>query len=281
MARHAAAATSTSDGGTGKPFDYIILETSGLADPGNLVPLFWVDEGLGSSLYLDGVVCLVDAGNVFRSLDEPKREERSNTNAMGEEAEERGCAELGASHETVAHLQLSGADVVVLNKCDMVEDDVLEAVEQRIRSINGLAKVLKTKFGRIPQLESFLLDLHAYDGVDALNMQQQQRAHSHLDPVSFHFRFCRCLLGLVVPVMTELIHCTCYRPYPPSPSLYQSSRRNSSQTSRPGYALSCGRSGFQPYLPIPITLPHQHLRLTTSISRSTGPKAESCLLTER
>src|ERR1700760_2403615 len=42
-------------------FDYILLETTGVADPGNIAPMFWMDEGLGSSIYLDGIVTVVDA----------------------------------------------------------------------------------------------------------------------------------------------------------------------------------------------------------------------------
>ena len=167
MARHAATT------GTSKPFDYIILETSGLADPGNLVPLFWVDEGLGSSLYLDGVVCLVDTKNLLLSLDERR---------LGEQSEGHTGEENGGKHETVAHLQISGADVVVINKCETVTSEQLEKVEQRIRSINGLAKVHKTSYSKVPQLESYILDLHAYDGVEALDVEK--RPHNHLDPVS-------------------------------------------------------------------------------------------------
>merc|ERR1712093_538226 len=55
-------------------FDYILLETTGLADPGNIAPLFWVDEGLGSTIYLDGIVTLVDAKNILKSLNEPVEE---------------------------------------------------------------------------------------------------------------------------------------------------------------------------------------------------------------
>src|ERR1700761_6047375 len=55
-------------------FDYILLETTGLADPGNIAPLFWVDEGLGSSIYLDGIVTMVDAKNISQSLDEKPAE---------------------------------------------------------------------------------------------------------------------------------------------------------------------------------------------------------------
>lgn len=152
-------------------FDYIILETSGLADPGNLAPLFWVDDGLGSSIYLDGVVTLIDARNVLLSL---------NEKPAAVEEDENGHEGL---HMTTAHLQISHADVIVINKCDSVTTEQLAIVEARIRSINGMAKIHKTQFSRVPKLETFLLDLHAYDGIDALDATTPQ-AHSHLDPVS-------------------------------------------------------------------------------------------------
>lgn len=147
-------------------FDYIMLETSGLADPGNLAPLFWVDEGLGSSIYLDGIVTLVDAKNILLSLDEKP--------AIVEEGHQ-------GAHETTAHLQISHADVIVVNKCDSVTPKQLGAVKERIRAINGLAKIHKTQYSQVPQLETFLLDLHAYDDVDALDTEA--KGHSHLDPV--------------------------------------------------------------------------------------------------
>lgn len=42
-------------------FDYILLETTGLADPGPIASIFWMDDALGSQIYLDGIVTLVDA----------------------------------------------------------------------------------------------------------------------------------------------------------------------------------------------------------------------------
>lgn len=148
-------------------FDYILLETSGLADPGNLAPLFWVDDGLGSTIYLDGIVTLVDAKNILLSLDE--------TPVEGE-----GGTEHEGMHMTTAHLQISHADVIVINKCDSVTPEQLDEVEQRIRGINGLAKIHRTQYSQVPKLESFLLDLHAYDGVDSLDAMS--KGHSHLDP---------------------------------------------------------------------------------------------------
>lgn len=150
-------------------FDYIILETSGLADPGNLAPLFWVDDGLGSTIYLDGIVTLIDAKNILLSLDE-----RPPAPDTGDQHE--------GAHMTTAHSQISHADVLVINKSDSVTPEYLAQVEARVRAINGLAKIHVTQYGQIPQLEGFLLDLHAYDGVDGLDAASTN-AHSHIDPV--------------------------------------------------------------------------------------------------
>lgn len=155
-------------------FDYVILETSGLADPGNLAPLFWVDDGLGSSIYLDGIVTLIDAKNILLSLDEEP--------AAGGPDEIHEADE--SHHMTTAHLQISHADVLVINKSDAVTPQGLAAVEDRVRAINGLAKIHVTQYGKVPQLEGFLLDLHAYDGLAGLNTAEKG-AHSHLDPVSY------------------------------------------------------------------------------------------------
>ncbi|KAL9603515.1 MAG: hypothetical protein Q9179_002160 [Wetmoreana sp. 5 TL-2023] len=152
-------------------FDYIILETTGLADPGNLAPLFWADDGLGSSVYLDGIVTLVDAKNILLSLDEPVDSE-----TLEEKEKHKG------PHLTTAHMQISHADVVIINKCDAVSGEQLNGVMERVRAINGLAKLHWTQYSQIPQLEGVLLDLHAYDGVEALE-SMEGKGHSHLDPL--------------------------------------------------------------------------------------------------
>ncbi|KKY14456.1 putative cobw domain-containing protein [Phaeomoniella chlamydospora] len=156
-------------------FDYILLETTGLADPGNIAPIFWVDDGLLSSIYLDGIVTVVDAKNILKSLDEP---------ALAETVDEDN--EEYHSHDkeptlTTAHLQISHADVILINKADIVTEAELDIVISRIRSINGLAKIQTTEHSRVPRLEGFLLDVHAYDGSTELPAFQA-KGHSHLDP---------------------------------------------------------------------------------------------------
>lgn len=152
-------------------FDYILLETTGLADPGNLAPLFWVDDGLGSTIYLDGIVTLVDAKNILRNLDDPTGKVEGH-----EEHDDHGPL------MTTAHVQISHADVIVINKSDLVSEEELKVVRSRIESINGLAKVHVTEKSVVPKLEGFLLDLHAYDQFD--ENEASTKGHSHLDPVS-------------------------------------------------------------------------------------------------
>lgn len=164
-------------------FDYILLETTGLADPGNLAPLFWVDEGLGSTIYLDGIVTLVDAKNILESLNEPVKE-----TIQHDEHETHGGPLM-----TTAHSQISHADVIVINKSDLVSEEELLAVQNRVGAINGLAKVHVTVQGQVPRLEGFLLDLDAYKNVGALDVSS--KGHSHLDPVcSLTHKFARMVL---------------------------------------------------------------------------------------
>ncbi|RPA87854.1 vitamin b12 biosynthesis, cobw-like protein [Ascobolus immersus RN42] len=129
-------------------FDYILLETTGLADPGNIAPMFWLDDGVGSTIYLDGIVTLVDASNIVRTLDEGDPETKKEL--------------------TTAHLQISHADVVVLNKRDLISDEQLEEAKERIRAINGLARIIVTERGKVDKLDGWLLDINAYSTVTEL-----------------------------------------------------------------------------------------------------------------
>ena len=188
------------------PFSHLLLETSGLANPGNLAPLFWTDAGLGSNVYLDGIVTLVDARNILRSLDEPGEEEveghpragsgdeKNEGNDDRDGGEEKGtCLGDGGKLLSTAHLQISHADVIILNKADMLAKEDLLAVETRIRSINAIARISITKYAQVPDLEGWVLGLKAYEGVEGLEdmmVQQQEKGkkgHSHLDPVSLFF----------------------------------------------------------------------------------------------
>jgi len=175
-------------------FDYILLETTGLADPGNIAPIFWLDDNLGSSIYLDGIVTMVDASNILRTLDDVQAQDNQDRLLPF------------ATEITTAHLQISHADVIVINKVDLVIPQQLEAVKQRIYSINALAHVVTTLKGKVPRLEGLVLDLSAYDEVTKIEDSKFSRGGpaNHLDPVSFlYLRL--YIFGVVVQVLWSVL----------------------------------------------------------------------------
>jgi G3E family GTPase len=98
-------------------FDYIMIETTGLADPGPVAQTFFVDDEMQGKLALDAIVTVVDAKHVWQHLDESDE-----------------CKE-----------QIAFADVILLNKTDLVPPDELERLEARVRSMNAAARVERTE----------------------------------------------------------------------------------------------------------------------------------------
>ncbi|KAJ1551312.1 COBW domain-containing protein 1, partial [Nowakowskiella sp. JEL0078] len=121
-------------------FDYILLETTGLADPGPIANIFWVDEELGCDLYLDGIVTLIDAMHILQRLDENESDNSVN----------------------LATRQIALADRLILNKTDIVEKSVIESITSKIRKINSVAPLTQT-VQSIVSLD-LILDLHSFDG---------------------------------------------------------------------------------------------------------------------
>jgi len=97
-------------------FDHILVETTGLADPGPVVQTFFVDEDIREKTFVNGVVTVVDAHHIAKHLED--------------------------THE--AEEQIAFADVILLNKCDLVPAEALETLERRIREVNALAKIHRT-----------------------------------------------------------------------------------------------------------------------------------------
>ena len=88
--------------------------------------------------------------------------------------------------------QIEFADVIVVNKSDLVTEEEMKDVMERISSINGLAKMHLTSHSKVPQLEGVLLDLHAYDNVEGAQLDFAAKGHSHLDSVSVYLYYlCR------------------------------------------------------------------------------------------
>jgi G3E family GTPase len=131
-------------------FDAILVETTGLADPAPVAQTFFMDEDVRSKTKLDAVVALVDAKHLPLRLKDSK------------EAED----------------QIAFADVIILNKTDLVTEQELRDVEAAVRAINPAAKVHKTQRSAVDLKE--VLDRGAFDLQRALdNDPHFLEAHDH------------------------------------------------------------------------------------------------------
>jgi G3E family GTPase len=137
-------------------FDHLVIETTGLADPAPVIQTFFVDEDLRDELRLDAVVTLVDLKHVELHWDT-------------EEVQE----------------QLAFADVLVLNKADLVSDSERAAIERRVRAINPVARLLTSHNADVPMQE--LLGVQAFELERALSLDPgflaEEHAHEHDDAV--------------------------------------------------------------------------------------------------
>ena len=144
-------------------FDAIIVETTGLADPAPVAQTFFVDQDVAERAKLDAVVTVADAKWLSERLkDAPE-----------------------------AKNQIAFADVILLNKVDLVTPEKLDEVEARIRAINPQARIHRTQNCAIPINE--VLDRDAFD-LDRImevepNFLEEGHHHHHDDEMrSFSFR---------------------------------------------------------------------------------------------
>ncbi len=114
-------------------FDAIVVETTGLADPGPVAQTFFVDDDVKARTYLDSVTAVVDAKHIL--------------------------LRLGDSKEAVE--QIAFADQIVLNKTDLVSEDDLRHVEARIKRINPLAPIHRAQRSNVP-LDA-IIGKHSFD----------------------------------------------------------------------------------------------------------------------
>lgn len=103
-------------------FDYVMIETTGMADPGPVAQTFFLDDDLKNQFMLDAIVTVIDAKHVEQHLEQMKEPKE----------------------------QAAFADVILLNKTDLVEEGDLERIERRLRAINGTARIFRTRNCDVP-----------------------------------------------------------------------------------------------------------------------------------
>jgi G3E family GTPase len=132
-------------------FDAIIVETTGLADPAPVAQTFFMDQDVADVAKLDAVVTVADAKWLSdRLADAPE-----------------------------AKNQIAFADVIILNKIDLVSEDELKDVEGRIRALNPYARIHRTTRCAVPIGE--VLDRNAFDldRIMALEPEFLEEGHHH------------------------------------------------------------------------------------------------------
>ena len=136
-------------------FDHLVIETTGLADPAPVIQTFFVDEDVQQQARLDAVVTVVDAKHIWQHWD-------------ADEAQE----------------QIAFADVILLNKVDLVTPEQLEQLEQRICQMNPMAKIHRTQNAEIDM--DALLGVGAFDLSRAIAIDPEflsETAHEHDETV--------------------------------------------------------------------------------------------------
>ncbi len=136
-------------------FDHLVIETTGLADPAPVIQTFFVDEDMKDQIALDAVVTVVDAKHIQQHWE-------------ADEAQE----------------QIAFADVILLNKTDLVSPEELDELENKIKAMNGMAKIYRTQNSELGM--DALLGVKAFNLDHALEIDPEflnEDAHEHDETV--------------------------------------------------------------------------------------------------
>jgi len=134
-------------------FDRIVIETTGLANPGPVAQTFFVDEEVGAHYMLDAVITVVDARHAMTQLDEHEEAQR----------------------------QVGFADKLLISKTDLVDAASLAELKLRLKRINPRAPISHVDFGHAPLTE--VLDIRGFNLNDKLEIDPSfltaDEAHDH------------------------------------------------------------------------------------------------------
>ena len=135
-------------------FERVIIETTGLADPGPVAQTFFIDEEVAESYLLDAIVTLVDAKHAMQQLDDRQEARR----------------------------QVGFADQIFISKADLVSPAELDALQHRLKHMNSRAPQQVVHFGQVPLKD--VLDLRGFNlnaklDIDPEFLTDDEHDHDH------------------------------------------------------------------------------------------------------
>ncbi|PVU86414.1 hypothetical protein BB560_006732 [Smittium megazygosporum] len=162
-------------------FDYILLETTGVADPGEIASMLWTNEELGSVIKLDSVVTIVDGYNFLKELSESESG-NSPINTISGNDVDYDVDDYFSLSDVLK--QIAYADRIIINKVDLINETRLSDIKGIIRypfdvicsKINSIADVEQATFSRVNL--DFVLDINAYTK-KAFSPAKNPREHDH------------------------------------------------------------------------------------------------------
>ena len=137
-------------------FDRVVIETTGLADPGPVAQTFFMDDEVAESYLLDSILTLVDAVHAQQQLDDRQEARR----------------------------QIGFADQLFISKADLVDEATLDALSHRLKHMNPRAPQRRVNFGDVPIAQVF--DLHGFNlnaklEIDPEFLAAADQGHGHGD----------------------------------------------------------------------------------------------------
>jgi G3E family GTPase len=146
-------------------FDRVVIETTGLADPGPVAQTFFMDDEIAESYLLDSILTLVDAKHGERQLDERQEARR----------------------------QVGFADQIFISKADLVDEAAVDALAHRVRHMNPRAPQHRVHFGEVPLSQVFDLrgfNLNTRLDIDPDFLKAEEHEHDDHDHEHEHGEHC-------------------------------------------------------------------------------------------
>lgn len=150
-------------------FDYLLIESTGISEPVQVAQTFsFVDEEKGIDLskfsYIDSMVTVVDCFNFFKDF------------GTDETLMDRRLTDIEGDHRTIVNLltdQVEFANIIILNKTDLVDDKSLGMLRATIQRLNPGAKIIQSQFGKVAPKE--ILNTGLFDFDEAQNSAGWQK----------------------------------------------------------------------------------------------------------